>query len=311
MNTTTVCETSDPENHLEYTGTLLASNTNSLQSWKILDTKENGEMLFINDIHQSSKKDEYYYHEMFVHSLLFGIASPKTVLVLGGSEGCMAREILKWDSVKRVVQVDWDESLLNYFKVNGYTWNSNVYENPRLEVIVADAFKWIQTCNEQFDAIFIDLFDPSNNELQVFQNLIIECKKRLSPYGGLSVNAGIVKKEHTPACILANFIRDSYTEPKYHRVAVKMFVPSFEGTWVFLQVVPRLWSSSIHDSRVPDNTRYFTKINLLDSIQWSSEYPKELRDYWLPYDTNQIVCKKLTPYFDRYSNTLISEFYGC
>jgi len=91
MNTTTVCETSDPENHLEYTGTLLASNTNSLQSWKILDTKENGEMLFINDIHQSSKKDEYYYHEMFVHSLLFGIASPKTVLVLGGSEGCMAR----------------------------------------------------------------------------------------------------------------------------------------------------------------------------------------------------------------------------
>jgi predicted membrane-bound spermidine synthase len=172
---------------------------------------------------------------------------------------------------------DWDESLLNHFKVDGNNWNSNVYENPRLEVIVADVFKWIKTCNSQFDAIFIDLFDPSKNEMHILQDLIVECKKRLSPYGGLSVNAGIVKKgSTTPACSLAVFLRNTFVEPSYHRVSVKVDVPSFEGTWCFLQLVPRMWSNLIHDTEYLENLQWFTKEHLLKSMQWSSEYPPEL-----------------------------------
>jgi spermidine synthase len=310
--TTSVYETSDPKNPLEYHGTLLASNTNSIQSWKLLHTKEHGEMLFIDDKHQSSSEDEHLYHEPFVHSLLIGIVSPKNILILGGSEGCVAREVVRWTSVERIVQVDWDASLIEYFKTKGSSWNNGVYNDPRLEVVIENACTWIQSTNEIFDAIFIDLFDPSSTDLSILETLLTNCKRILSPRGGLSVNAGSVcKGSTTPACSLAVFLRESFVEPTYHRVAVKTSVPSFQGTWGFLQIVPRLWSSSIHDAPYPKDVRYFTKEALLNSIKWSSEYPPELQVYWLSNSTEQVLCKKLAPFFNRVSNRLISEYYGC
>jgi len=310
--TTTVYELSDPEHPLEYTGSLLASNTTPLQSWKLLNTKEHGEMLFINDQHQSSKDDEYLYHETFVHSLLKGIASPKKVLILGGSEGCVAREVFRYKTIERVVQVDWDASLLDYFKSDGASWNNRVYDDPRLEVIVANAFEWIQSTKEVFDAILVDLFDPSYSDLSILELFLVSCKPILSPRGGLSINAGIIKKgSTTPACSLATFLRNTFVEPSYHRVAVKVDVPSFKGTWCFLQLVPRIWSNRIHDTEYLIDLPWFTKERLLKSMQWSSEYPPELQVYWLSNSTEQVVCKKLRPYFDPVSNRLLSEFYGC
>jgi spermidine synthase len=310
MNTTTVCETSDPENHLEYTGTLLASNTNSLQSWAILETQKNNQMLFINNKHQSSKNDEHIYHEMFVHSLVTGLSPAKNVLILGGAEGCMAREVLKWPTIERVVQVDWDASLLEYFRTEGVDWNNSIYTDPRLEVVCNDALKWLQSTSEQFDAIYIDLLDPTEEEYIFLKDLLILCKSHLAPYGGLSINAGIVKEDSTTfACNLAKYIRLNFVESRFHHVGINVDVPSFEGTWCFLLIVPRLWSAILHDKHLPENLQYFTKERFLKSMIWSEKYPSELRNYWLEIPLN--VCKKLTPYFDRYSNRLISDFYGC
>jgi spermidine synthase len=311
MNTT-LYETSDPNNPIQYTGILLASNTNPFQSWNLLDTKEYGQMLFINNQHQSSSQDEHIYHETFVHSLFLGLSSPKKVLVLGGAEGCMAREVLRWKSVQRIVQVDWDASLLEYFKTKGSSWNGGVYNDPRLEVILENAITWIQSTNEKFDAIFIDLFDPSYDDLSILEPFLLECKQILAPNGGISINAGSISKiNKTPACSLATFLRSTFVEPAYHRVALKVDVPSFQGTWCFLQIVPKLWSYRIHDNAYPIGLHHFTKNVLIQSTTWSSEYPSELQDYWICNSNKQIVCKKLTPYFDSVSNRLYSDFYGC
>jgi len=312
MNTT-LYETSDPNNLIPYTGTLLASHTTTLQSWNLLDTKEHGQMLFINNQHQSSSKDEHVYHETFVHSLFLGLSSPKRVLILGGAEGCMAREVLRWKSVERIVQVDWDASLLEYFKTpEGSSWNGGVYNDPRITLVIENAITWIQSTNETFDAIFIDLFDPSYDDLSVLESFLKGCKRILAPNGGISINAGSISKTNkTPACSLATFLRSTFVEPAYHRVAVKVDIPSFQGTWCFLQIVPKLWSYRIHDTACPIGLRSFTKDVLIQSTTWSSEYPPELQVYWLSNSKEQVVCKKLTPYFDQNLNRLISDFYGC
>jgi spermidine synthase len=309
-NSIVIRELSDPNAVLEYSGTLLASNTNSLQSWSLLETNTNDQMLFINNKHQSSKNDEHIYHEMFVHSLMTGLSSVKNVLILGGSEGCMAREVLKWPTVEHIVQVDWDDSLLQYFKTKGIDWNNSVYADPRLEIICKDAVQWLYSTTEQFDAIFIDLLDPTDDEFLFFKELLTLSKNHLTPYGGLCINAGSVKEHSTTqACTMAKYMRSLFMESRFHHVATKVHVPSFEGTWCFLYVVPRLWSAIIHDKRLPENLKYFTKERFLKSMEWSEKYPSELKDYWL--EIPLIVCKKLTPYFDTYSNRLISEYYGC
>ena len=90
----TIIEITNPFEPIEYKGTIIASKKSKLQEWCILDT-EGSEHLFINNTLQSCKSDEVIYHETFVHSLMSGSKNISKVLILGGSEGCMAREVLK------------------------------------------------------------------------------------------------------------------------------------------------------------------------------------------------------------------------
>jgi len=303
---TTITECSDPSKPVLYTGSVVATHTSELQSWSVLKTN-NDTMLFIDNQHQLSKSDEHMYHEQFVHSLLCGIQSPRRVLILGGGDGCTAREVLRWSTVQTVTQVDWDESLLNYFKEHSSFWNSNAYNDPRLTVICADALAWIQTTNQQFDAIFIDLLDPTSSTLGFLRFILEYCKHRISPRGGLSINAGLLQELYTPACSLADTMKLLFPDPSYTRAIQRVTVPSFLGTWGFLQILPSSWSRVLHDTMLPDGLHFCTKDTIIKGTMCPSIYPKELQTFWME---NQLYCKKLTPYYD-HSTRRITEYYGC
>ena len=184
----TIVELSDEP--LMYTGKLVASSSNSLQHWSILDTKE-GELLFIDNQLQSSRKDEWVYHDAFVRAVVGDGA--KTVLILGGAEGCMIREVLK-RPVDSVIQVDWDSSLTDYFRGPGIGWNSGSYYNPRVTLVTADALSWSKNCSLSFDCILVDLLDPTEEYLPFFQELLFNCKRCLKEGGFIGVNMGATRK---------------------------------------------------------------------------------------------------------------------
>jgi spermidine synthase len=301
---TTITESSDPTNPVLYTGIVLASNTTDLQSWSVLKTKKDV-MLFIDGQHQLSNSDEHIYHEQFVHSLLCGIQSPRNVLILGGGDGCTAREVLRWSNVQSVTQIDWDESLVNYFKEQGSFWNSNAYKDPRLTVISTDALTWIQQTTDQFDAIFIDLLDPTDSTIEFLTLILQHCKPRISPRGGLSINAGLIQEAFTPACTLAKTMKLLFSDPTYIRSIQHVTVPSFLGTWGFLQIIPSSWSRMVYDTILPKGLQFCTLSKIIEGTLCPSTYPVELQHFW---NTPQDSCKKLT------SDTVlreITEYYGC
>lgn len=211
----TIIELSDEP--IVYTGTLLASSINALQSWSILDTEE-GELLFIDNQLQSCKKDEWIYHEAFVNAVVKKEA--KNVLILGGAEGCMIREVLK-KSLGSIVQVDWDSSLTEYFRGPGISWNSGSYYNPRVTLEIADALEWIRSCALSFDYILVDLLDPTDDCLPFFQELLLNCKLCLNRGGCLGVNMGAARKA---AKYIDNLL------PGCQEVRVN--VPSFREEWM-------------------------------------------------------------------------------
>jgi spermidine synthase len=142
MDIITIHEQSDPSYTLSYTGTVLGLNTISNgnpQNWIVIQGAA-GTMLFIDGQHQSTLEDEYMYHETFVHRLMWHLPSRKRVLILGGAEGCLAREVLRWNDVEEVVQVDWDKSLVDFFRQPEQAqWNNGIYEDRRLTVVHEDA----------------------------------------------------------------------------------------------------------------------------------------------------------------------------
>jgi spermidine synthase len=307
---TTILETSDPNHLLEYTGILLAEHTSNLQTWKLLETTNKDQMLFIEGQHQSTKSDEHVYHETFVHSLLSGISNPRRVLILGGAEGCMVREVLKWPSVQYIKQIDWDASLVHYFQHDGWAWNGGVYSNPKVLVECVEALDWLKRSNEMFDAIFIDLLDPHEEDMEFMKTLLLSAKNHLNPNGGLSVNAGQVKKDHTCAADLATFMQIHFPQPTFSRVAIKTRVPSYKGVWCFLLACPKLWSSHAHSTSLPKGLKYFNRNILLEECLWETFYPSPLQNYWKLTHEEYQATKKLTPNLAEWTSTDYYQ-YGC
>lgn len=280
---TTLLDLSDPESPLSYTGEVLASHTSELQSWSILKTETNGKILMIDNQFQSSSLDEHIYHETLVHSLLIGLDTPEKVLILGGAEGCTAREVFKWSSVKRVVQVDWDASLIAYFQTAGRNWNGDVYTDPRLEVYAQDALKWLETCQETFDAIVIDLLDPrSEADAVFFRTLLKACKLILNLGGGMALNVGTCAPgKNQQGCNLLQWMRTEFSGHYVKRTALRMNVPSFVDPWAVALVVPNQWSCRILRAELPEGLLYFTKNKLFDGLQWPKQYNDVWRTFWI------------------------------
>ena len=305
----TIVERSDPEHPVTYTGELLQSHISDLQSWSMLKVASGEELLFINDQLQSSSADEHIYHETLVHSLFLGLKSPKTVLILGGAEGCTAREVLKWPTVERVVQVDWDASLVVYFQIAGTHWNKHSYESPKIETYGCDVREYFKMYSDTFDAILVDLLDPHTQEdIDLLSTVCKESRARLNPGGGLVMNCGSAKAG-TNSCGrgLLNHLKTIFPDPPHHRVAMHALVPSYLDEWGFAMIVPKHWSSTIQTNTLPEGVRYMSRNRLLETIQWNGPFDAEWGTFWQE-GVSSPKKLEIEPRLDRSQDL---EQYGC
>jgi len=140
----------------------------------ILDTgSHQGRMLYLNCEAQSSEADEFIYHEMLVQAAMLAHPNPKTVLIAGGGEGGTAREVLKHNTVEKLIMVDLDKDLVRISEELLPYWRG-VKADPRFELHVGDAVAWMNTTDMQYDVIIFDLPDFVKGteflyELPVFQ----------------------------------------------------------------------------------------------------------------------------------------------
>lgn len=317
MNQVTIQETSDPSYSLSYTGTILGSNTiatGNMQDWCVIKGRA-GTMLFIDGQHQSTLEDEYIYHETFVHSLLWRLPSRERILILGGAEGCLAREVFRWPDVKEVVQVDWDKSLVDFFREEQQNkWNNGIYDDRRLRVIHEDALEWLKTYSgTPFDAIFIDLLDPSSpEEISFLTTILTLCKQHLSIHGGLSCNVGqVVPSNETFGCHVAEFFQKKFQAPYFYRLATKVFVPSYLGEWCFCMVIPYAWSRGHTIPILPAGLKRNGEEYTFRQTHWQSDYPIILKKFSAQTQDEFAVTQKLTVAPPFHIDKDIADYYGC
>src|SRR3989441_3622758 len=71
-----------------------------------------GKMLMLDGAIQVTTRDEFVYHEMMTHVPMFAHGHAKDVLIVGGGDCGIAEEVLKHKSVKRLIQVEIDASVV-------------------------------------------------------------------------------------------------------------------------------------------------------------------------------------------------------
>ncbi len=174
---------------------ILAYKKTQYQEMSIVESGAYGKALVLDGKWQSCTGDEFLYHEGLVHPAMVAHPSPKNVLILGGGEGATVREVLRWKSVEKVMMVDIDGEVVEACREHLPEMHQGAFDDPRLELVIDDALKVIDTTTVKWDIIISDLSDPIEEgpSFQLFtQEYFQDLKKILSPDGSVCIQAGPV-----------------------------------------------------------------------------------------------------------------------
>lgn len=107
---------------------------------------------------------EAVYHEHLAHvPIQLFRRVPEEVLILGGGDGLLAKEFLKYgDRVRRVVNVELDPAMVRLAKEEPWLrrLNGDAFHDPTVEVVTADAFAFVRAHPRRYDAVYIDFPFP-------------------------------------------------------------------------------------------------------------------------------------------------------
>ncbi|GMT49141.1 MAG: polyamine aminopropyltransferase 1 [bacterium] len=149
--------------------------------------KRGNTMLFLDNHLQFASSHEYRYHEALIFPPFMLRKGIKKVLIMGGGDGLGVRQLLKFPSVEKIVLVDLDAKMTNlakYFSLLRRV-NHNAFDDPRVEVINQDAYKYLGTTAHRFDVIYADFPDPHDAVLSKLYSMEFYhfVKRRLTKEG--------------------------------------------------------------------------------------------------------------------------------
>jgi len=211
----------------------LFSAQSPFQKVEILDSDSAlGKILTLDDLMMTTEGDEYFYHEMIAHIPMMNHKEPKTVLVIGGGDGGTVREVLKHDTVEKVVLCEIDGMVIDACKKYLPTIAGEL-DNPKVEVLVEDAIEYIKTKKNEFDIVLIDSTDPMGPGEGLFtEEFYTNVKKSLK-------KGGIVAAQSESPVVNKEEIKKMYTLLKKVFPITSTFtspIPTYPGgywAWAF------------------------------------------------------------------------------
>lgn len=119
-----------------------------------------GRVMTLNGVVQTTEKDEFVYHEMLTHVPLLAHPLPKRVLIIGGGDGGILREVMKHPCVEQVTMVEIDAAVIEMAKRYFPAHSAGAFDDARLQLVIGDGVAFVNQTNEQFDVVISDSTDP-------------------------------------------------------------------------------------------------------------------------------------------------------
>jgi spermidine synthase len=158
------------------------------QQMAIFENARFGRVLALDGVIQTTYADAEMYSEMLVHVPFLAHGNVKKVLIIGGGDGSVLRQTLRYKGLEKAVNVDIDGDVVASTKRWMPAICGNAFEDPRAEVVIQDASIYVKHCATKFDVIICDSTDPIGPGAVLFtEEFYGDCKQCLSP-GGIFVN---------------------------------------------------------------------------------------------------------------------------
>ena len=244
---------------------IITSQKSKFQNILIFDSKYFGRILTLDKVIQITEFDHFYYSEMLSHIPIITHGKVKRVLIIGGGDGAIAHEVLKYNSIKEVFICEIDQEVINLSVKYLKKINFGSLKNPKVKIIIEDASQFIKKNNfkNYFDLIIADRPDPIGPGKNLFKIKFYKDIKNVLSNNGIAVFQNGVP----------------FFQKKELKDTMKHLKSTFNYSGVYLTVVPTYiggymaltWSSNAIDiskkvnldkhSKVINklNTQYYTK----------------------------------------------------
>lgn len=149
-----------------------------------------GKVLVLDGAVQLTEADNHIYHELLAHIPIMSAGSPAEVLIVGGGDGGILKEVLK-HPVDRVVLVELDPVIIELSRKHLPSVCGGAFDDPRVEIVIGDAREFVTRRGSACDVIIVDSTDPTGPGEELFSDEFYQaCRKRLRDDGVIAVQTG-------------------------------------------------------------------------------------------------------------------------
>ncbi len=168
-------------------GSVLYDSETGHQRLRVFQNPRFGRVLTLDGVVQTTEGDEFIYHEMLAHVPILAHGAARRVLIVGGGDGGMAREVLRHASVEHVTMVEIDAGVVEFSRQYLPSLSAGAFDDPRLDLVIADGAEFVAATSRRFDVAIVDSTDPVGPGEVLFTDTFYDRTRRCLTEGGILV----------------------------------------------------------------------------------------------------------------------------
>lgn len=191
----------------------------------IFENTRMGRVMALDGVIQTTEADEFIYHEMLTHVPILAHGLAKRVLIIGGGDGGMLREVCKHDTVEHITMVEIDGTVVDMCKEFLPNHSGGAYEDSRLNLVIDDGMRFVATTEEKFDVIISDSTDPIGpGEVLFSDNFYQACRRCLNDGGILVTQNGTPFMQLSEVQTTAGRMNGLFSDWHFYMAAVPTYI---------------------------------------------------------------------------------------
>ncbi|MCT8344596.1 MULTISPECIES: polyamine aminopropyltransferase [Photorhabdus] len=183
-----------------------------------------GRIMALDGTVQTTERDEFIYHEMMAHVPLFAHGNTKRVLIIGGGDGGMLREVCRHQYLKSITMVEIDAGVVEFCRQYLPNHNAGAYDDPRFNLIIDDGVNFVNTTDQKFDVIISDCTDPIGPGEGLFTSEFYQgCQRCLNEDGIFVAQNGVCFLQQDEAITSHKKLSNYFADSGFYQAAIPTY----------------------------------------------------------------------------------------
>ncbi|GAA0475438.1 polyamine aminopropyltransferase [Tatumella punctata] len=254
------------------------------QDLVIFENSAFGRVMALDGVVQTTERDEFIYHEMLTHVPLFAHGDARSVLIIGGGDGGMLREVARHPSVEKITMVEIDAGVVTFCRQYLPEHSAGAYDDPRFTLVIDDGVNFVSQTDQKFDVIISDCTDPIGPGESLFtSDFYAGCKRCLNDDGVFVAQNGVCFLQQDEAINSYQRLSPYFSDVTFYQAAV----PTYYGG-----IMTFAWASNNASLRKTDIDTLTSRVSHTELVCRYYNPEIHLASFALPqYLLNALVTK--------------------